>query len=376
MRASIRGPPSRNIRGESPPRQTPLPIFEPRRSTRPVLASIGPGSRDPTEQSQVQKAERPLQQLNTKRLAQQYDALASSAKHATLGLGLRRHGGSSAFRVEKKQPTNRANSTSKRTDGPRDQIGEKSPFLSDPRPSQALCLADLDPEPDHNLSEAIRRTSQSRPTTEMKFNGTKSIHQERQSHFNSGKKQEDLYLAQTRLLQWYLMGRKVSKEFTVQEARIKVERSTLESEVQEKQSTLRDLQQRFAIEKQLAELESSFGRQREQVMTVVIGLESLRPQYEDTILALEGNAPVLSIPAFDDNHLEYWLTQVRSCQSSVEANLKKVDGDRLLFNGLIQLLGQVCACVQEEILELQHCSKLLVKLRQAKELEQSLQDAR
>jgi len=67
-------------------------------------------------------------------------------------------------------------------------------------------------------------------------------------------------------------------------------------------------------------------------MAVIEGLESLRPEYEDTILALEGGAPVLSIPPFDDSHLEYWLTQVRSCQSSVEANSKRADGDRVLVS--------------------------------------------
>lgn len=67
-------------------------------------------------------------------------------------------------------------------------------------------------------------------------------------------------------------------------------------------------------------------------MAVVEGLETLRPEYEDTVLALEGDAPVLSIPAFDDSHLEYWLTQVRSYQSSVEANSKKAGGDRALVS--------------------------------------------
>jgi len=224
MRASIRGLSSRNIRGESPPRQAALPVFEPRRSTRPAPTSTGIGSRAPSDQDQAQKAERPLHQLNTKRLARQYDALASSTKHTAQGLGVRRHGGSSAFRVEKKQPLNNTtsiSSTSKRTTASHDQPEERNPFLPEQRPSQALSLADLDSEPNQNHSEA-HRISQPRPNTEMRFIGTKSIHQERQPHFNSGKRQEDLYLAQTRLLQWYMMSKRASNEFTLQEAKVKV----------------------------------------------------------------------------------------------------------------------------------------------------------
>ncbi|KAG0051634.1 hypothetical protein BGZ83_003511 [Gryganskiella cystojenkinii] len=246
-------------------------------------------------------------------------------------------------------------------------LGRGTKIIVSESPSSAsISIADLDPLPRQGTPQAYADNGKN-------FTNTKPVQQDRPSHLSSRRRQEDLYLAQARLLQWYLMSKKASRELMEQEQEAKTEQQELEKDILEKQVRLRDLQQRIAVERELVDLESNLGRQREQLMSVVNGLEDLRPEYEDTLQALERETNLSSIPLFEDRHLDHWLVQIRNCQSSLETTSKKTDSNRSLLKGLALFMREMCIRAQEEIQELQQCASLLIKLREAKETEQRLQ---
>ncbi|KAG0006566.1 hypothetical protein BGZ65_006564 [Modicella reniformis] len=194
------------------------------------------------------------------------------------------------------------------------------------------------------------------------FSGTKSIRRDRSSTLAApGKRQEEIYLSQARLLQWYTISKRTEAHFQEQEKSAQAQFELVGRSILEKQEKLKSLQQRFEVEKELIELESTLGHQRDQLMDVVIGLDSFKDSYEAFSSALDRESNVLSIPSIDDRHLGQWLHQIQACQSVVEIWSRDSAKNTKLLQGIAQVMKSLCDIVKQEIQEFMECMALLTK---------------
>ncbi|KAF9570440.1 hypothetical protein EC968_001776 [Mortierella alpina] len=140
----------------------------------------------------------------------------------------------------------------------------------------------------------------------------------------------------------------------------------------EKQATLLNLKQRFDVEQELVHLETTLEGQRDQLLTIVQGVESFRNSYEEFTSALDQEAKYLQISAIDDSNLGLWMEQIQQCRKSIESTLKHSQKDRELLRGVACSMKSLCDIVEQEVQELKSCTALLNSIRDAESLEHSL----
>lgn len=123
----------------------------------------------------------------------------------------------------------------------------------------------------------------------------------------------------------------------------------------EKQTKLHNLQKRFEVEQDLAELESTLGcqvgimvlydavlngilsstntqaypysLQRDQLLAIIEGLDIFKAGYKEFTAALDREARVLNIPGIDDSNLDQWLGQIKDCQSVLDISSRRSSKD-------------------------------------------------
>ncbi|KAG0017247.1 hypothetical protein BGZ80_008487 [Entomortierella chlamydospora] len=310
------------------------------------------------------------QESNTRKIIQHFDALSKKSKPINhRPLGVRQHGAVN-HRVEKRIPTSLSSSmrssTVNRTQSVPDVIAadEKSAQLPI-EGSLAEGRLNLNTEGNATLG-----WGGSAPT--FNFPGTRSIRQDRPSNLTSGKRKEELYLSQARLLQWHMMNKKVALHFRNQEKSAEEQFDIIGRSILEKQTKLHSIQQRFEVEKELIELESTFGYQRDRLLEIVSGLESFKDGYENLSAALKYESNVLSIPSIDDSNLEQWLSQIQDCRTALETWLKNSKKKGELLNGIAQVMNELCGIVKSEVQELIQCMEIMRKVREVESLESSL----
>lgn len=224
LRASVRGV----DRATRPAVLLNRSVFRPRNSQQP------PADRDLTrEQSGTQDNEAAgLQQESfTRRIIQHYDALSRKntppiPRHT---LGIQRHGAA----VEKKTSTAAFSRTLRTTTTTTISTPHRhlNVTITDMSSSQKSALApiELRSESQHalrNESHLDLLGAQVYPTPTPKpvdFNGTKSVRRDRSTNLAApGKRQEDIYLSQARLLQWHAVSKRAQAHFQEQEKSAKV----------------------------------------------------------------------------------------------------------------------------------------------------------
>ncbi|KAG0252180.1 hypothetical protein BG011_007145 [Mortierella polycephala] len=189
---------------------------------------------------------------------------------------------------------------------------------------------------------------------------------------SGGKRQEELYLAQARLLQWYMVTRKAAQQFMDQEQSAEAQFENVGRTLLIKQDGLLQFQERFKIEQELVELESTLELQREQLLMIVMGVESLKDRFSEFATALDQEARVLSIPGVEDSNLELWLNEVQDCRRAVDLSLRRTFKDQKLVHGLARIMQALCENVESEIMELKECAAMLKGLREMTCTESSL----
>ncbi|KAG0298057.1 hypothetical protein BGZ97_004173 [Linnemannia gamsii] len=202
--------------------------------------------------------------------------------------------------------------------------------------------------------------------------GTKSVRLDRTTALSSVKKQEEIYLSQARLMQWYFMNRRAAEHFAAQEKSAETQFELVGRSLLEKQTKLQNLQKRFEVEQDLAELESTLGCQRDQLLAIIEGLETFKADYEEFTAALDREARVLNIPGIDGSNLDQWLGQIMDCQNVLDTSSRRSSKDYELVQAIAQVMQDLCSIVMEEIQEMRQCVALAAKLREAETIEASL----
>ena len=72
--------------------------------------------------------------------------------------------------------------------------------------------------------------------------------------------------------------------------------------------------------------------QRDQLLTIVQGVESFKSSYETFTSALDQDAIYLHIPAIDDSNLGSWMQQIQHCRKAIESSLKHTQKDQELVS--------------------------------------------
>ncbi|KAF9273310.1 hypothetical protein BGZ68_001629 [Mortierella alpina] len=209
-------------------------------------------------------------------------------------------------------------------------------------------------------------------STPAKFIGTKSLRQDGHTSARPGNRHEDIYLSQARLLQWYIMGKKASEHFSNQERSAEAQFDMVGRLILERQASLLNLQQRFEVEQELVHLETTLEGQRDQLLTIVQGVETFRSSYEAFTYALDQEAKYLHIPAIDDSNLGLWMQQIQHCRKAIESSLKHSQKDRGLLQGIAYSMKSLCDIVEQEVKELKSCTALLNSIRDVETQENSL----
>ncbi|KAG0267949.1 hypothetical protein BGZ95_002692 [Linnemannia exigua] len=264
---------------------------------------------------------------STKSIIQLYNALSKTSKPVSTPLGVRRHG-IVAHKIEKKPPPTRPGTSS---------------------------IHNSNLEANNNDSAEMV-----------------SIRQDRTTTVSSTKKQEDIYLSQARLMQWYLMNKRAGEHFSAQEKSAETQFELVGKSLLEKQVNLQNLQKRFEVEQDLVELESTLGYQRDQLLSIIDGLDAFKADYEEFTAALDREARVLSIPGIDDSNLSQWLGQIRDCQSVLDMSSRQSSKDYEFIQAIAQVMQELCNIVKEEIQEMRQCTALAAKLREVETTEASL----
>ncbi|KAF9120847.1 hypothetical protein BGW39_011043 [Mortierella sp. 14UC] len=199
--------------------------------------------------------------------------------------------------------------------------------------------------------------------------GTKSTRQDRATTLSSTKKQEEIYLSQVRLMQWYLMNKRATEHFSAQEKSAETQFELVGRSLLEKQVKIQNLQKRLEVEQDLVELESTLGCQRDQLLSIIDGLDAFKADYEEFTEALDREARVLNIPGIDDTNLDQWLGQIKDCQSVLDMSSRRSSKDYELVQAIAQVMQELCSIVKEEIQEMRQCATLATKLREAETIE-------
>jgi hypothetical protein len=155
---------------------------------------------------------------STRSIIQHYNTLSKTSKPTSNLLGARRHG-IAAHRIEKKTPPARPGASSFYTSI---QGRDSSDSAGNVEPTQvSVSLHDINHSKGlQRAKESMAGSSWSSKTTAPRAAdtfGAKSIRQDRGTTFSSTKKQEEVYLAQARLMQWYLMNKRAVEHFAAQE---------------------------------------------------------------------------------------------------------------------------------------------------------------
>ncbi|KAF9149732.1 hypothetical protein BG015_008447 [Linnemannia schmuckeri] len=277
------------------------------------------------QQQQQQRHHQPPS--STKSIIQHYNTLSKTSKPASTLLGVRRHG-AVAHRIEKKPiPTRPGTSSVHSSIQRRDNDGTvyiiptgASTNILDAEQTKGLQSTK------ENMEGSLWSNRISTPKAADTF-GTKSIRQDRASTVSSAKKQEEIYLSQARLMQWYLMNKRAAEHFSAQEKSAEVQFELVGRSLLEKQTKLQNLQKRFEVEQDLVELESTLGCQRDQLLSIIDGLSTFKADYEEFTAALDREARVLNIPGIDDSNLDQWLEQIKACQSVLDLSTRSSSKD-------------------------------------------------
>ncbi|KAG9325502.1 hypothetical protein KVV02_007533 [Mortierella alpina] len=209
-------------------------------------------------------------------------------------------------------------------------------------------------------------------STPVSFIGNKSVRQDGHTSTRTGNRQEDIYLSQARLLQWYTMGKKAAEHFANQERSAEAQFEMVGRLILEKQASLLNLKQRFEVEQELVHLETTLEAQRDKLLTIVQGVETFKSSYEEFTSALDQEAKYLHIPAIDDSNLGLWMQQIQHCRKAVECSLEHSQKDRELLRGIAYSMKSLCDIVEQEVQELKCCTGLLNSIRDAESQEHSL----
>ncbi|KAI8353536.1 hypothetical protein B0O80DRAFT_70154 [Mortierella sp. GBAus27b] len=212
------------------------------------------------------------QEFHARRIIQHFDSLSRKntppvPRHS---LGIQRQGA-----AIKKKPFNTAFSRTLRTT----TAPTTTPSTPDMRQDTRTTEAPLSRKSTHSLVETTSESQHmlrsmssldllgtpvqitSRPTTD--FSGTRSVRRDRPSSTVAapGKRQEEMYLLQARLFQWYIVNKRAQVYFQEQEKSAKAQIKLVGRYILEKQVKLYSVQQRFEVENELVELESTLGNQ-------------------------------------------------------------------------------------------------------------------
>ncbi|KAF9967086.1 hypothetical protein BGZ70_000183 [Mortierella alpina] len=208
--------------------------------------------------------------------------------------------------------------------------------------------------------------------TPTSFLGAKSLRQDGHTSARPGNRQEEIYLSQARLLQWYMMGKQAAEHLANQERSAEAQFEMVGKLILEKQASLLNLKQRFAVEQELVYLETTLEAQRDQLLTIVQGVESFKSSYEAFASALDQEAKCLHIPAIDDSNLGSWMQQIQHCRRAIESSLKHSQKDQELLRGIACTMKSLCDVVEQEVQELKSCTALLNSIRDVESQEHSL----
>ncbi|KAK3804636.1 MAG: hypothetical protein JOS17DRAFT_85540 [Linnemannia elongata] len=322
------------------------------------------------QQQQEQQQQQPAS--STKSIIQHYNALSKTSKLASTPLGVRRHG-TVAHSVEKKPMLTRPGSFSVHRSIQR-RDNDCIDYLIPTGAPTSILDADLTKglqSTKESMTSSLWRSRTSAPKAADTF-GTRSIRQDRATTVSSAKKQEEIYLSQARLMQWYLMNKRAAEHFSAQEKSAEAQFELVGRSLLEKQIKLQNLQKRFEVEQDLVELESTLGCQRDQLLSIIDGLDTFKADYEEFTATLDREARVLNIPGIDDTNLNQWLVQIKDCQSVLEMSSRRSSKDYELVQAIAQVMQELCSIVEEEIQELRQCAALAAKLREAETIEASL----
>ncbi|KAF9546563.1 hypothetical protein EC957_009641 [Mortierella hygrophila] len=309
---------------------------------------------------------------STKSIIQHYNTLSKTSKPASTLLGVRRHG-TVAHRVEKKPILTHPGSSSVHSSVQRRDNDSTDYLIPTGVPTSII-------DTDHtkglqgtkeSLTGSLWSSRTSAPKATDTF-GTKSIRQDRATTVSSAKKQEEIYLSQARLMQWYLMTKRADEHFSAQEKSAETQFELVGRSLLEKQTKLQDLQKRFEVEQDLVKLESTLGCQRDQLLSIIDGMDTFKADYEEFTAALDREARVLSIPGIDDSNLNQWLGQIKDCQSVLELSSRGSSKDYELVQAIAQVMQELCCTVKEEIQEMRQCAALAAELREVETIEASL----
>lgn len=154
---------------------------------------------------------------STKSIIQHYNALSKTSKPASTLLGVRRHG-TVAHRVEKKSILTHPGSSSVHSSVQRRDNDSTDYLIPTGVP---ISIIDTDytkglQGTKESMTGSLWSSRTSAPKAVDTF-GTKSIRQDRATIVSSAKKQEEIYLSQARLMQWYLMTKRADEHFSAQE---------------------------------------------------------------------------------------------------------------------------------------------------------------
>lgn len=181
------------------------------------------------QHQQLQHQHQPA--TSTKSIIQHYNALSKTSKPVSTILGVRRHG-TVAHSVEKKPIPTRPGTMSVHSSVQRKDNDSTDYLIPTGAPTSIL-------DADHikelqstkeSMTGSLWRSRTSAPKAADTF-GTKSIRQDRATTVGSGKKQEEIYLSQARLMQWYLMNKRAAEHFSAQEKSAEVIPTTTSNEL-------------------------------------------------------------------------------------------------------------------------------------------------
>ncbi|KAF9919942.1 hypothetical protein FBU30_010350 [Linnemannia zychae] len=310
---------------------------------------------------------------STKGIIQHFNTLSNASKLSSSLHRVRRYG-TTAHRVEKKPLLNRpASSISHNLTQER---GNSRAETIIPTGRDQMDLSSIDSlATTENAKIGMTGSLFSSRTSTSKASNTfttKYNHQARVSNITSTKKQEEIYLLQTRLMQWHLMSKKVAQHFMEQEKSAEMQFESVGRLLLEKQTKLHNIQKRFEVEQDLVELESTLGYQRDQLLSIIEGLDTIKSEFEEFTAALDSEARVLRISGIDNNNLDQWLEKINECRDVLNVSSLHSEKNYELVQGVARIMQELCAIVKEEIQEIKECATLAAKLREAETIEASL----
>lgn len=190
-----------------------------------------------------------------------------------------------------------------------------------------------------------------------------------QSTINSD---DELIMLNARLMQWCFLNAKAEHAFDCQKRTVETQLVDAWELLMRKQNEMLTLRRKFALEKEIIELDRTLKSQVTSILQINQHLEHFKARYLAFATALASTTTAMPITNILTGEFEHLMEEINECSNALDETLQSWGKESSTIHNIANLIYKLCINIKEEIQELNECNSLLQEISEAEILETSL----